>query len=197
MFINPEKSNSIALSRVFCTQSTLVIVRFAIKATPHTTGILCTIVFLTKKAMFRSKSKNEEGGAKYDRKGEEENVAKETKREREDEDADNEIHQQQVEAAQLFAVGYKTNLLKDQRERERKASEAGHFMKHQRIRYHHKASDEWLDGHVVAVHYDDGPDKPYYTISYVFRDCDGSVEKQTTEDRIKPLDFDDEVTWAI
>ena len=41
----------------------------------------------------------------------------------------------------------------------------GHFVKKQKVRYLHKATDTWHDAVIVGVHFDDGPDKPYYVSS--------------------------------
>jgi hypothetical protein len=148
--------------------------------------------------MFRRKAEPVDADTKTQRQPEDGDVDYETRRlQEEEENAENEIRRQQVEAAQIRALEYKKSLLVGQLEREVKAGESNHFAKHQRIRYHHKTTDEWLDGYIVAVHDDDGPDKPYYTISYEPRDRDGRVEKQTTIDRIEPVEFDGEKTWAI
>jgi hypothetical protein len=118
------------------------------------------------------------------------------KREEVDE-AENKTRPQRKDAAAQRGLEYKRSLLEDQRERETKARASNQFVKHQRIRYHHKVTNEWFDGHVVAVHHDDGPDKPYYTITYKPQGCAERSEKQTTEDRLEPVEFDEEATWEI
>ena len=114
------------------------------------------------------------------------------------EEGDEETQRQQVIREQL---------LSGQRERELMANPR--FVKNQRVRYYHKMSDTWIDdAHVVGVHLDDGPDKPYYTISYPCDggfgggDTDGNVqrkrtEKQTTEDRLEAARWDEDRTWEI
>lgn len=87
-------------------------------------------------------------------------------------------------------------LLESQRDLEREALSGCRFAKLQRVRYYHKMSDTWINGaHIVGVHYDDGPDKPYYTIQYN-DDC-RKVEKQTTVDRLKPSSWEEDKTWEI
>jgi hypothetical protein len=110
-----------------------------------------------------------------------------------DEDAEHEIRRQQQEGAERAR---RIIQLASQQEREIKAIDVNQFVTNQRIRYYHKLSDKWFDGHVVAVHLDDGPDKPYYTISYITRQ-DERIEKQTTQDRLELLEFDEEKTWVI
>lgn len=46
---------------------------------------------------------------------------------------------------------------------EEEAKSRGAFAKKQRVKYYHKTTGKWYDdAHVVGVHFDDGPDKPYY-----------------------------------
>jgi len=51
----------------------------------------------------------------------------------------------------------------------------------------------WCDAVVVRVHFDDGTDKPYYTIRYSRFEADGDSiklnpkEKQTTGNRLQPI----------
>jgi hypothetical protein len=50
-----------------------------------------------------------------------------------------------------------------QRKLEAEAESRGAFAKKQRVEYYHKATGTWYDdAHIVDVHFDDGPDKPYY-----------------------------------
>lgn len=93
---------------------------------------------------------------------------------------------------------HRNRLIEGQKNREETASSRNQFTKQQRVRYYHKISDQRIDeAVVVGVHYDDGPDKPYYTIKYN-RPQDGStMEKQTTEDRLEEVEFDEQKTWAI
>ena len=92
-------------------------------------------------------------------------------------------------------------VLEGQRKREMKASAEGRFTKNQRVRYFKKSNspehpDTYKDAHIVDVHYDDGIENPYYTIQYEREDGD-RVEKQTTGDRLKSVDFEEEQAWAI
>jgi uncharacterized FlaG/YvyC family protein len=52
--------------------------------------------------------------------------------------------------------------LKRQYDMEEKAKEINQFAKRQRVLYHSKIDNKWMDAVVVGVHLDDGPDKPYY-----------------------------------
>ena len=45
---------------------------------------------------------------------------------------------------------------------ELEAEKKGLFAKNQNVMYHHKLSDTKYYSQVVGVHFDDGPDKPYY-----------------------------------
>lgn len=49
-----------------------------------------------------------------------------------------------------------------QRKLEEDAESRGAFAKKQRVKYHNKLHGRWDDAVIVGVHYDDGPDKPYY-----------------------------------
>ncbi|GMH92839.1 hypothetical protein TrVE_jg10825 [Triparma verrucosa] len=49
-----------------------------------------------------------------------------------------------------------------------------------------KSEQEKVEAKILGVHYDDGPDKPYYTIE--FGGQEGKVEKQTTGERIRKLE---------
>lgn len=94
-------------------------------------------------------------------------------------------------------------ILEGQREREINAMYRSQFTKHQRVRYYHKPSDCWIDEvHVVAVHNDDNDSKPYYTIQLTIVDSAEPdkvkrIEKQTTYDRLAPVEWEEEKTWAI
>ena len=52
--------------------------------------------------------------------------------------------------------------LKSQYDMEEKAKQLNQFTKRQRVSYHSKVDGTWMDAVVVGVHFDDGPDKPYY-----------------------------------
>jgi len=58
-----------------------------------------------------------------------------------------------------------------QRKLEADAESRGVFAKKQRVRYHNKLQGRWDDAVIVGVHYDDGPDKPYYVSANVI--CSG------------------------
>ena len=89
-------------------------------------------------------------------------------------------------------------LIEGQKKREQNASARNQYVKQQRVRYYHKTSDQWIDeAVVVGVHYDDGPDKPYYTIKYNLPEDGSTMEKQTTEDRLEEVEFDEQKTWEI
>lgn len=49
-----------------------------------------------------------------------------------------------------------------QQKAETEAESRGAFCKKQRVKYHNKLLGKWDDAVIVGVHYDDGPDKPYY-----------------------------------
>ena len=58
---------------------------------------------------------------------------------------------------------WQQSLLQGQQEREMKAKRQGLYVKKQRCHYYHKGSNQWFsDAHIAGVHFDDGPDKPYY-----------------------------------
>ena len=54
------------------------------------------------------------------------------------------------------------NMLKIQKEAEDRAEKHGLYAKRQRVSYTHKGTGTQYDALVVGVHFDDGPDKPYY-----------------------------------
>lgn len=93
---------------------------------------------------------------------------------------------------------HRNRLLEGQKNREQKASARNQYTKQQRVRYYHKISDQWIgEAVIVGVHYDDGPDKPYYTIKYNRPEDGSTMEKQTTDDRLEEVEFDEQKTWAI
>jgi len=53
-------------------------------------------------------------------------------------------------------------ILKSQKEEEARAQQNGKYAKKQRVSYHHRGSDKYYDAVIDGVHFDDGPDKPYY-----------------------------------
>ena len=52
--------------------------------------------------------------------------------------------------------------LRGQADIEKNAEKFGHLAKKQRVKYYHKMSDTYHDAFIVGVHFDDGPDRPYY-----------------------------------
>lgn len=56
----------------------------------------------------------------------------------------------------------KRRQLDSQRKSEEVAESKGLFAKKQRVRYHNKTTDVVCDAVVVGVHFDDGPQHPYY-----------------------------------
>jgi hypothetical protein len=52
--------------------------------------------------------------------------------------------------------------LKAQHDNEERAKAINQYAKKQRVSYFSKMDDEWIDAVVVGVHFDDGPDHPYY-----------------------------------
>ena len=61
----------------------------------------------------------------------------------------------------------KRRRLDAQKKAEELAESNGVFAKKQRVFYHNKSTDTMHDAYIVGVHFDDGPDKPYY----VSNDC--------------------------
>lgn len=49
-----------------------------------------------------------------------------------------------------------------QQKMENEAESRGAFCKKQRVKYHNRIQDTWYDAVIVGVHFDDGPDNPYY-----------------------------------
>jgi hypothetical protein len=92
---------------------------------------------------------------------------------------------------------HKQRLLAGQKQREEEAAASGSFAKHQRVRYYHKTSDTWIEeAEVIGVHHDDGPEA-YYTIQYFHPETSDKMEKQTTKDRLQPLEWNEEKMWVI
>ena len=56
-------------------------------------------------------------------------------------------------------------MLKSQKDAEDRAENAGLFAKRQRVIYLHRGTNTQYDAIVVGVHFDDGPDDPYYVSS--------------------------------
>ena len=96
--------------------------------------------------------------------------------------------------------------LQYQKTQETKALARNSFCKHQRVLYTHKASGRKYEAVIVAVHLDDGLDRPYYTIRYNAATPVGQedtnvpaepMEKQTTPDRLAYLAFDEAKAYHI
>ena len=93
-------------------------------------------------------------------------------------------------------------------EKDAEARGPNFYAKKQRVRYHNKATNSVCDAYIVGVHYDDGPNHPYYTIKYK-RQCeevlqDGSkrtvvreVEKQTNPGRLSRVPWDENAAWKV
>jgi len=80
------------------------------------------------------------------------------------------------------------------------------FCKNQRVRYLHKASGRRYEAVIVDVHFDDGIDRPYFTVRYHRQSDDNNgggqslpemIEKQTTSDRLSYVSFDEAKTYEI
>lgn len=108
----------------------------------------------------------------------------------------------------LEAENYRKNRLRAQLKAEEQAGKYNQYAPHQRVRYHFRATDTWYDAAVVAIHLDDGPDKPYYTIKYnkvqKTQNSKGddveevvAIEKQTDPDRLQRVPWDENKTWEI
>lgn len=102
----------------------------------------------------------------------------------------------------------KRSRLDAQKIAEEDAESKGLFAKKQRVRYTNKSDSSVCDAIICGVHFDDGPDRPYYTIKYkkqVEEELeDGStktniveIEKQTTPDRLVQVPWDEEVSWKV
>ena len=85
--------------------------------------------------------------------------------------------------------------LQEQKVAEIQALARNSFCKNQRVRYLHKASGRHFEAVIVAVHLDDGIDRPYYTVRYS-REAE-TIEKQTTSDRLSHVAFDEDKTYEI
>jgi hypothetical protein len=116
--------------------------------------------------------------------------------------------QEPVETDEERVLRMKQSALQSQEEKERQAEMMGLFVKKQRVRYLHKATEQWFEAHIIGVHLDDGPDKPYYTIKYKKYDVavgdDGNevisetiMEKQTTPDRLERVPFCEDESWKL
>ena len=56
----------------------------------------------------------------------------------------------------------KFRLLEAQKDAEDRAETQGLYAKKQRVSYIHRGTNTQYDAMIVGVHFDDGPDKPYY-----------------------------------
>ena len=85
--------------------------------------------------------------------------------------------------------------LQAQKVQEIKALARNSFCKNQRVKYLHKASGRQYEAVVSDVHFDDGIDRPYFTIRY--NNAQEMIEKQTTSDRLSYVGFDEAKTYQI
>ncbi len=60
----------------------------------------------------------------------------------------------------------KYNRIKTQYDLEQKSMMNKQFAKWQRVKYYSKGDDMYVDAVVVGVHFDDGPDRPYYVSDF-------------------------------
>lgn len=84
-----------------------------------------------------------------------------------------------------------------QKVQETQALARNSFCKNQRVQYLHKASGRQYEAVVVDVHFDDGIDRPYFTIRYQSGSPPEMIEKQTTIDRLSYVAFDEAKTYDI
>jgi hypothetical protein len=80
-----------------------------------------------------------------------------------------------------------TKRTKSPQQRDTPSRSFNQYSKNENTIYFHKASGTNFDAKVVGVHFDDDPENPYYTIQYTARDGE-QVERQTTEDRLLPVE---------
>lgn len=85
--------------------------------------------------------------------------------------------------------------LQEQKVAEIQALARNSFCENQRVRYLHKASGRHFEAVIVAVHLDDGVDRPYFTVKYSREE--ETIEKQTTNDRLSYVAFDEDKTYEI
>ena len=71
------------------------------------------------------------------------------------------------------------------------------FCKNQRVMYLHKASGRHYEAVIADVHFDDGLDRPYFTVRYASGNPPETIEKQTTSDRLSYVAFDEAKTYEI
>ena len=88
--------------------------------------------------------------------------------------------------------------MQNQKVLETQALARNSFCKNQRVQYTHKASGRKYEAVVVDVHFDDGIDRPYFTIRYEMGEESSEImEKQTTSDRLAYVGFDEAKTYKI
>ena len=63
------------------------------------------------------------------------------------------------------------------------------YAKKQWCEYEDKVAGSWTRAQVMGVHMDDGPEKPYYTVSFgrVTDGVEERIEKQTQPERLRRL----------
>ena len=120
--------------------------------------------------MFRKLAKKLDGVLDYiapreesDDTSEQESNPSNTRRRRRRSMSDEQVTSDAAFAKQLqIEEERKEKLLKTQFEDESNALNHGHFCKRQRVMYHLKSKDAFYEAVIVGVHYDDGPNQPYY-----------------------------------
>lgn len=121
--------------------------------------------------MFRKLAKKLDGVLDYiapreesdDTSEQESNPSNTRRRRRPDSMSDEQVTSDAAFAKQLqIEEERKEKLLKTQFEDESNALNHGHFCKRQRVMYHLKSKDAFYEAVIVGVHYDDGPNQPYY-----------------------------------
>lgn len=87
-------------------------------------------------------------------------------------------------------------ILEAQKVLETQALARDSFTKNQRVEYIHKGTGKKYAAVIADVHFDDGLERPYFTIRY-HRSTGDLVEKQTTRDRLRHVAFDEAKTKRI
>ena len=88
--------------------------------------------------------------------------------------------------------------MKEQKRQETIALAQNSFCKNQRVQYLHRATGRRFEAVIVAVHFDDGVDHPYFTVRYeTSGNQPETIEKQTTSDRLSYIAFDEAKTYQI
>lgn len=134
------------------------------------------------------------------------NDEEEREEEEEEEPEEEQVEEEQVEEApeERPAVELspedrlerkRQDAMEEQKVNEIQALASNSFCKNQRVQYLHKASGRRFEAVVMAVHFDDGVDRPYFTVRYEMGS--ETIEKQTTSDRLSYVAFDEAKTYEI